>query len=1095
MKMKKRIFEFIAIFILVFGTACAAFGTTYSFSCNAGCEGNLSGFGGGYVSNTDGVTSLEVGCAIQYIYIGPDGEVDPPAQDGGVSGDDKLIKTTGVGTDGAWSIFGDPPVPGLFYYGVSGTAEVSEVKLYVRAWNASNVGVDGSYYGTSEVFTTTGFLLPQPPTDNFGLASFHVVTLFDYSPPLVTVEAPNGGEEWGAESHDIIWTATDESDIKVNSINIYFSTDSGSSYDFVIASSEADDGIYSWTVPSIYSTSCRIKITARDLNDNLGTDESDADFSIDGIAPVATLESPSGGEVWGEGTTHNILWTASDVGGGLTAEPISIYYSTDGGATYPYTVTTEVSNSGSYPWTIPGIDSTTVRVLIEALDTFGNVGSDESSSNFTITSTSPTVESITLRDRTSGSTIYTNEREISLEAVVFGAASDMLISEEGYSGTWQTLENPTEFTLSSGDGFKIVYYRVRGDLLLESNVTSETITLDMTPPGVISIEVSDRTGDGVIYTNDTTVSIEAFGVSAEASQMMISEDPGFSGASWASYLNPTEFTLSSGDGTKTIYYKVRDPASNESTPRSDSIILDTTGPVGTVEVNAGAPATNEVNVTLTLQATDEWLPIMMKVSDDPNFIGVLWESFSETKPWTLTGGQGSKTVYVKFMDGGSNESIIVQDDIVYDTSSPEVTSFTLRDRTSHDTEYTNELTVEVVTTVSDLYSYVCKMQISEEATFVGVPKTPYCCSAEYTICPICDGTKEVFLRVCDVAGNVSSSISNTIILDTVPPSVEAVSPLPGATGESIAQAIYTYFSDNLRSATIIPANFKVWGSSSGSHITSPLYNDSLKRVTFFVPTEDFDYDETIICTIEGGVEDKAENPLISSFTWSFKIKSEPDTAAPEIVDFMIDGEMPEPGDIISAAPMITARIWDMPGASPENISRIELDINAQTVFTWIGGAQHFNVFTGDFDYSGSLSDGVYVITLRAYDLPPSENSTEESFSGLKVFTQVGLEDRPLNYPNPFSPLSGEKTCFGYTLLAPGPTTLDFIIFDITGSAIWRKRVNNVDIGLHKYQQYSYDCWDGKNALGSYVGNGIYILKIVHQGKALGTCKITVLDRR
>gem|GEM_PF-5237220 len=701
----------------------------------------------------------------------------------------------------------------------------------------------------------------------------------------------------------------------------------------------------------------------------------------------------------------------------------------------------------------------------------------------------PTVEAIVLSDRSSGSSLYSNDLTISIEASVLDGATQMLISDESTDSGWIAYENPTEFTLSAGEGARTIYYMVRDGSLNESNVTSETIIIDTISPDVVSIEVRDRTGDGKVYTNEQDISIEAFGVSAEATQMMISESSIFAGAVWISLLNPSEFTLNIGDGAKTVYYKVRDPAENESPVRSDTITLDTTGPIGTVEVNGGAEATNEVSVTLTIQATDEWAPIYMKVSNNSGFSGASWEPFAASKPWSLSGGEGLKTVYAKFMDAGSNESGAVSDTIIYDISTPEIISITVRDRTTNDDQYTNEYIVDVYIITSEATPY---MMISDEASLAGAAWQPFDSPTAYTITIAGDGTKEVFAKVSDVADNISDIKSDKIILDTVPPSVLAVSPLSGSTGESATVVIYANFDDELLGATVIASNFKVWGSSSGNHACVPSYNSSLQRVTFN-QNGNFDYDETVICTVETGVQDKAHNPLASRYTWVFETLAEPDLTPPVILDFMIDGKIPQPGDVIAVRPNITAKIWDMPGASPESISRIELDINAQNILTWVGGAQYFNNSTGDFNYTANIAAGVNSITLRAYDL--SMNPTEESFTGLRAFTTVALEDVPLNYPNPFSPLKGQNTYFGYTLLGPEPPDLDFIIYDITGSAIWRKRVENVELGLHKYKQYSYDSWDGRTVFGDFVGNGIYILKIVHGDKAIGTAKITVLDMR
>lgn len=53
---------------------------------------------------------------------------------------------------------------------------------------------------------------------------------------------------------------------------------------------------------------------------------------------------------------------------------------------------------------------------------------------------------------------------------------------------------------------------------------------------------------------------------------------------WVSYAATEQVKLSTGDGNKTLYVKVRDDVYNESAQASDSITLDTTLPVVTISV-------------------------------------------------------------------------------------------------------------------------------------------------------------------------------------------------------------------------------------------------------------------------------------------------------------------------------------------------------------------------------------------------------------------------------------------------------------------------------------------------------------------------------
>jgi hypothetical protein len=102
----------------------------------------------------------------------------------------------------------------------------------------------------------------------------------------------------------------------------------------------------------------------------------------DTTPPTVTITSPAGGESWGAGTLHNITWTAAD---NVVVNTIDLAFSTDGGATFPNAIATGISNSGTFAWTLPVILTSTARVRVLAHDGSGNLGSDSSHTNFSIT--------------------------------------------------------------------------------------------------------------------------------------------------------------------------------------------------------------------------------------------------------------------------------------------------------------------------------------------------------------------------------------------------------------------------------------------------------------------------------------------------------------------------------------------------------------------------------------------------------------------------------------------------------------------------------------------------------------------------------------
>lgn len=95
---------------------------------------------------------------------------------------------------------------------------------------------------------------------------------------------------------------------------------------------------------------------------------------------------------------------------------------------------------------------------------------------------------------------------------------------------------------------------------------------------------------------------------------------------------------------------------------------DTTAPSNvSVVINSGASVTNTGSVTLALSATDSVGVTQMQISNDSVFTGATWEAYATSKSWTLTSGNGAKTVYARFRDAAANTSVTASDMITLDS--------------------------------------------------------------------------------------------------------------------------------------------------------------------------------------------------------------------------------------------------------------------------------------------------------------------------------------------------------------------------------------------------------------------------------------------
>ena len=99
------------------------------------------------------------------------------------------------------------------------------------------------------------------------------------------------------------------------------------------------------------------------------------------------------------------------------------------------------------------------------------------------------------------------------------------------------------------------------------------------------------------------------------------------------------------------------------------VTIDGLPPTGTISINGGATFSRTATVSLALTATDPSGVAEMCVSNVPSCS--TWQPFVKTKAWTLSAGDGVKTVFVLFRDRvGNTTTGAVQDQITLDGTAP-----------------------------------------------------------------------------------------------------------------------------------------------------------------------------------------------------------------------------------------------------------------------------------------------------------------------------------------------------------------------------------------------------------------------------------------
>jgi molybdopterin-binding protein len=186
-----------------------------------------------------------------------------------------------------------------------------------------------------------------------------------------------------------------------------------------------------------------------------------------------TVTSPNGGESWQVGTTQTILWTYTGNPGSYVK--IELLKGTSVNSTITSSTSIGSNGSGSYSWTIPTTQTTGSDYKVRVTSTSNSAYTDTSDGNFTISSTEISVTYFKINNDASSAT----SRKVTLNNTATGSPTHYMASESStLSGaSWQTYSTAPSFTLSSGNGNKTVYFKVKNSNSDESSVVSDSIVL------------------------------------------------------------------------------------------------------------------------------------------------------------------------------------------------------------------------------------------------------------------------------------------------------------------------------------------------------------------------------------------------------------------------------------------------------------------------------------------------------------------------------------------------------------------------------------------------------------------------------------------
>ncbi|WGG56453.1 Ig-like domain-containing protein [Enterobacter roggenkampii] len=676
-----------------------------------------------------------------------------------------------VGADGSWSVF----VPGRDFLGLSDGEYTITASVSDRAGNPGSATHDVTLNGDVPTITINTF------------AQDDIVNAAEHGTPLVvsgTTDAPAGQ------------TVT----LTLN----------GKTY----AATVQNDGTWSYTVSSAdvaaLADGGSYVINAQ-VSNTIGNSASDNHtVTVDLTAPSMGISIDSLQNDTGLSATDFITNDSQVVvNGSLTAQlgnNEKAQISLDGGVTWiDLTVTGTTWRYADGRTLTDGTYQYQVRVI----DNAGNVGATDSQ-DVVIDLTKPaattiTVDSITQDTGLSGSDFITSDNQISLKGTLgasLGSGDHAQISLDG-GVTWIDVSvSGLSWTYVDGrtlaDGDYNYQLRVIDDAGNISATASQVVTIDTVAPDAsktIAIDsISDDTGlsSSDFITRDTSLTLHgSLGATlADGEYAQISIDGGVTwqnvivtGNSWY-YVDSR--TL--GNQTYDYYVRVVDAAGNVGASAHQQVTVDTVAPdaaitvtVDNITVDTGFDnndfLTSSTSYTLhgTLGAelgAGEFVQVSMDGGTTwvyATVSGTQW-SYSDTR--TLT--DGSHNYLVRVVDQAGNVGATTSQAVTVDTQAPQygVTIDSISDDTGQSGSdfITMDTTLTINGSLGSALASDERVQISLDGGNTWLDTTVTNQRWSYTDTrDLPDGDYTYQVRIIDQAGNVGSTASQVVTVDTTPP--------------------------------------------------------------------------------------------------------------------------------------------------------------------------------------------------------------------------------------------------------------------------------------------------------------------------------------
>jgi hypothetical protein len=550
---------------------------------------------------------------------------------------------------------------------------------------------------------------------------------------------------------------------------------------------------------------------ARDTSGNTATTTA-INIVVDNVAPVGTVAINSNAAATNNATVTLAL-SASDTQGAVT----QMRFSNDG-----TTYSAAEAYATSKTWTLSAGDGTKT-VYAQFQDAAGN-WSTAVTDTIVLDTTAPTISARTATNITGTSaTITWTTNEAATSQVEYGLTT----SYGSITTIDQTLVTAHSIAITGLTPNTTYNWRVRskdaaGNEAISANSTLTTAAApDTTNP---TVALTAPAVNAIIAGTVTLTATASDNVAVAGVQFLLDGNPLGAEDTTSPYSlswNTASGALATTSGPHTLAARARDTSGNTATTTAINIVVDNVAPVGTVAINSNAAATNNATVTLALSASDtQGAVTQMRFSNDGTTYSAA-EAYATSKTWTLSAGDGTKTVYAQFQDAAGNWSTAVTDTIVLDTTAPTISAVVATVVTSSSvtiTWTTNEpATSQVDYGLTTSYGSSSPLDTTLVAAH-SVTLTGLAANSTY----------DFRVRSNDTLGNGVPSGNATFIIDTTAPSIPTgltataisssqINLLWTASTDNVAVTGYQVFRGSNQIATVATASYSDTGLTAGTN--------------------------------------------------------------------------------------------------------------------------------------------------------------------------------------------------------------------------------------------------------------------------------------